>query len=248
MNYYSFHIGDYLKQTAHLTPLEDICYRRLIDMYYETEQPIPTETNRVSRRLRLDTELVNSVLQEFFFHTENGWINARCDAEIEAYRTKADTARLNGKLGGRPKKTQSVILANPAETGSKANQEPITNNQEPLTKSRAAPATRLPDDWMPSESDIEFCKTTRPDLDVYEVADSFRDYWTGVAGSKGKKINWPGTWRNWVRSPYQKPPPTKGYESEKDRSRREFAQAIFGKAQHEPANERDITGTSQRVD
>lgn len=129
MNYYSFHIGDYIKQTVHLTPMEDICYRRLLDMYYETEQPIPTETDRVSRRLRLDTELVDSVLKEFFTLTESGWKNERCEAEISSYHVKADTARSNGKLGGRPKKTQSVSDRNPAESGSKANQEPITNNQ-----------------------------------------------------------------------------------------------------------------------
>ena len=78
LNYYNFHIGDYIKQTVHLTPMEDICYRRLIDMYYETEQPIPKETESVSRRLRLETTLVNSVLREFFTDTEKGWVNARC--------------------------------------------------------------------------------------------------------------------------------------------------------------------------
>lgn len=132
MNFYQFHIGDYIKQTVHLTPMEDICYRRLIDMYYETEQPIPTETDRVSRRLRLDTELVDSVLKEFFTLTENGWENARCNKEIDVYHVKADTARSNGMLGGRPKKTQSVSDRNPTESGSKANQEPRTNNQEPV--------------------------------------------------------------------------------------------------------------------
>jgi len=134
MNFYQFHIGDYIKQTVHLTPMEDICYRRLIDMYYETEQPIPAETDRVSRRLRLDTELVDSVLKEFFTLTENGWENARCNKEIDAYHVKADTARSNGMLGGRPKKTHPVSDGNLPESGSKANQEPRTKNQEPITK------------------------------------------------------------------------------------------------------------------
>jgi uncharacterized protein YdaU (DUF1376 family) len=132
MHYYQFNIGDYLKQTAHLTPMEDICYRRLLDMYYETESRIPTETDWVSRRLRLGSDLVMSVLKEFFFLTENGWENARCEADIAAYKAKANTAKTNGKLGGRPKKTQLVILANQSETESKANQEPLTINQEPF--------------------------------------------------------------------------------------------------------------------
>lgn len=132
MNYYQFHIGDYIKQTVHLTPMEDLCYRRLIDFYYETERPIPTKTDLVSRRLRLDTELVDSVLKEFFVLTDNGWENARCNKEIDIYHNKADAARSNGKLGGRPKKTQPVPDRNPQESESKANHKPITTNHEPV--------------------------------------------------------------------------------------------------------------------
>lgn len=129
MNYYSFHIGDFVAATVHLTPLEELAYRRLLDMYYDTEQPIPLETERVSRRLRLDTETVETVLSEFFEKTDQGYRNSRCDEEIEAYQRKADQARLNGKSGGRPKKTNPVSAGNQVETGSKANQEPGTNNQ-----------------------------------------------------------------------------------------------------------------------
>lgn len=132
MNYYQFHIGDYIKQTVHLTPMEDLCYRRLIDFYYETERPIPTKTDLVSRRLRLDTELVDSVLKEFFVLTDNGWENARCNKEIDIYHNKADAARSNGKLGGRPKKTQPVPDRNPQESESKANHKPLTTNHEPV--------------------------------------------------------------------------------------------------------------------
>lgn len=48
-----------------------------------------------------------------------------------------------------------------------------------------------------------------------------------------------------VSRPQANAPP---YESEKDRSRREFAEAIFGKKNDEPANERDITSVAQRLD
>ena len=134
MNYYSFHIGDYVTATVHLDALEDLAYRRLLDMYYDTENPIPLETQRVSRRLRMDSETVDSVLKEFFTQTENGWVNSRCDADIAAYHHKADANKINGKLGGRPKKTQSVNFANPTVTQNNLNQEPRTKNQEPITK------------------------------------------------------------------------------------------------------------------
>ena len=66
MFYYQFNIGDYLKHTAHLTPLEDIAYRRLLDFYYDTEVPIPTAIPVVSRRLRIPEETIKLVLDEFF--------------------------------------------------------------------------------------------------------------------------------------------------------------------------------------
>jgi len=121
MNYYPFHPGDYLRDTAHLDPLEDLAYRRLLDLYYLSEAPIPLETQLVSRRLRLGYESVISVLNEFFVCTENGYTHKRCDAEIADYRHRQDKSRQNGKLGGRPKKTQQVILANPEETQSNPN-------------------------------------------------------------------------------------------------------------------------------
>lgn len=129
--------------TAHLEPLEDLAYRRLLDLYYSSEAAIPLETELVSRRLRLGSEVVSKVLAEFFERRETGWHQARCDAEIADYKARADRARQNGKNGGRPKthgkKPTGLFLGsdkkptgNPEETGSKANQNQNQNqNQEP---------------------------------------------------------------------------------------------------------------------
>lgn len=122
MNYYPFHQGDYLRDTVHLDPMEDIAYRRLLDIYYLNEAPIPLETQQVSRRLRLGCELVAKVLEEFFYQTPEGWRNRRCDAVIADYAARCERARNNGKAGGRPKKTKRVNSGNQAATGQKANQ------------------------------------------------------------------------------------------------------------------------------
>jgi hypothetical protein len=50
MHYYQFHIGDYRSATAHLTNEEDLAYRRLLDMYYDTEVPIPNDPKDVARK------------------------------------------------------------------------------------------------------------------------------------------------------------------------------------------------------
>jgi hypothetical protein len=59
------------------------------------------------------------------------------------YKAKAERAKENGKLGGRPKKTKEVILDNPEGTQTKANHEPITINHEPLTMNHSIPCGSL---------------------------------------------------------------------------------------------------------
>lgn len=134
-----------------------------------------------------------------------------------------------------------------AQTGI-AGDTQTTSEPSRTTINKSAPATRLPEDWMPSDDDVKFCRTTRPDLDPFAIADGFRDYWIAVPGVKGKKASWSATWRNWIRNQRQAAGSTR-YESEKDRSRREFAQAIFGKGKNEQQpNERDITSFAERLD
>ena len=137
--------------TAHLEPLEDLAYRRLLDLYYSSETPIPAETESVSRRLRLGSELVSKVLAEFFTLENGAWKHARCDAEIAEYQAKAGRARENGKAGGRPKiKEQnpagfkSVPRNNRIETGSKANQNQ-NQNQEPIVNKAKGSLDELKD-------------------------------------------------------------------------------------------------------
>lgn len=67
------------------------------------------------------------------------------------------------------------------------------------TSSSVARASRLPKDWYPSAEEATFCRTERPDLNVQQVANEFRDYWTARPGKDGTKLDWTATWRNWVR-------------------------------------------------
>ena len=135
MHYYTFNIGDYRKDTGHLNTLEHGIYRQLLDWYYLDEKPIPKETETVIRRLRLgsasDIEALNSVLADFFVLHDDGYHQSHCDDAIAKYHAKAEVNKVNGKKGGRPKKTQSVIFGNPNESEPKGNQQPITNNQQP---------------------------------------------------------------------------------------------------------------------
>lgn len=137
MIWYKFHLGDYITHTMHLSDAEDLAYRRLLDLYYMSERPIPLDTESVSRRIRLDLDITESVLNEFFEHTEEGYRNHRCDVEITKYQHQVATNTLLGKRGGRPKKTESEPNQNRTETLTEEEKEKTISSQ----------ATRFEDFW-----------------------------------------------------------------------------------------------------
>ena len=159
MHYYQFNIGDYAKHTRHLTLMEDLAYRRLMDFYYNSELPLSSDVKKLSRLVGMPDHKIEvaQVLEDFFCLTDEGYIQKRIADEIEKYAAKAAAARSNGTKGGRPpgkknevktgkvkpKITQPVNSANPAETGSKANHEPLTTNHKP---EEPKPLSDKPDD------------------------------------------------------------------------------------------------------
>jgi len=151
MHYYQFNIKDWHLHTSHLDLEEEAIYFRLINFYYDTESPIPKETQSVFRRLRLGSiEKANAILKEFFTLTKKGWVSRRCEEEIKNYQKFLEKQKLNGKKGGRPSKyngveqnpkiTSGFILDNPNETQDKPKKsltnthKPIPNTHKPIIK------------------------------------------------------------------------------------------------------------------
>jgi hypothetical protein len=69
------------------------------------------------------------------------------------------------------------------------------------SKPKLTRGSRLTQDWKPSENDTN--EAFRIGLTMEQIdheANKFRDYWIGLSGSKGVKLDWSATWRNWCRS------------------------------------------------
>lgn len=189
MHFYPFHMGDYLKSTAHLTDEEDLCYRRLMDMYYDTESPISTDIKMVARRIRRTIEVVQVVLEEFFELQEDGWHNIRCDGELSKYWAIQEGGRKGaynrwhkggdrGAIGG----------ALPTQSEANANQEPRTKNQLFMA---------------PSVSDVTAYMGDRGLVngEAAKEAQGFCDHHTarGWIMSNGKKMrDWKAACRTWL--------------------------------------------------
>lgn len=130
MNYYPFHVGDYMTHTAHLSPLEDLAYRRLLDLYYISETCLPPDAAACARKIRMRDSLaeVQQVLSEFFTETPEGWRSQRCDEEIQAMRIKQEKARASAaaSVAARAKKrTEPAKDEPPLSEGSATFEEPL---------------------------------------------------------------------------------------------------------------------------
>jgi uncharacterized protein YdaU (DUF1376 family) len=131
MHYYQFNIGDYASHTRHLTAIEDIAYRRLLDLYYLHERPLNSGSASVARQINMrefESE-VTSILAEFFTLTDDGWINVRADKEIAHYRAKIEQASRAGKASAERRLNVRSTDVQPTN-----NHKPITNNQKPINK------------------------------------------------------------------------------------------------------------------
>lgn len=135
MHFYAFNIGDYASHTRHLSLIEDLAYRRLLDLYYLHEQPLNERSTTVARLINMrDNEAeVHTILEEFFELVEGtGWINRRADDEISKYHGKLEAASRAGKASAEKR-------LNGRSTDVQPNKKQETRNikQETINKTKA---------------------------------------------------------------------------------------------------------------
>lgn len=138
-----------------------------------------------------------------FSRTRAGVIYSR---KMSRMAKKAATARNNGRMGGNPtllKERENQASDKGNDKGRVKPQKPEARDQiekeEPNGSSKKK-GSRLPKDWvLPLDWGLWALDHGLDELSVRREADKFRDYWIGVSGTKGVKLDWLATWRNWVR-------------------------------------------------
>jgi uncharacterized protein YdaU (DUF1376 family) len=145
MHYYQFHIGDYASHTRHLSLIEDIAYRRLLDFYYLHEQPIRQRDIARQIGMRDQEQDVLTVLNEFFVSTDAGFVSPRADKEIQHYHSKVEQASKAGKASAERRSNVRSTDVQPTNNHKPItiNQEPITNNHKPKRESATCVACPL---------------------------------------------------------------------------------------------------------
>jgi len=150
MHYYQLHIGDYLAASCHLSHLEDLAYRRLIELYYKNEKPLSCKCNAsavhvecIARAIRMQdcVEEVQTVLNEFFFLAEDGYHNTRCDEELSKIAT------LSNKRSEAAKKRWNAIALQMDSKCNAIGMLPKTQDPRPKTQEdKKEKSTKNPDD------------------------------------------------------------------------------------------------------
>lgn len=135
MNFYPFHIGDYISHTSHLTDEEDLAYRRMIDLYYMTEAPFPNDYAWIARRVKSNREIISELLKEFFELEDDGlWHSSRADKEIAKYQYLSESGKKGAEKrwsNREAKATNSPPISPPNATLIAT--KTITKNQDHIT-------------------------------------------------------------------------------------------------------------------
>ncbi len=201
MHYYQFNIGDYTSHTARLSLIEDLAYRRLLDLYYLNERPFNGCSSDVAREIGLveHQKEVDYVLSKFFKKVDDVWTQDRAEREITAYQNKINSASKAGKASAKARKlkaSEQRINDSSTDVQPNKNQEPRTKNQEPINK-------------VPREKAKRFCPPALDEIKGYCLERSntvdperFIDHYTsnGWQVGKNKMKDWKAAVRTWEKS------------------------------------------------
>lgn len=100
MNFFKLYIGDYQRDTAHLSLAEHGAFLLMLQHYYATEKPLPTgkALHRILRASeKADRDAIDSIAAQFWRTTDAGLVNDRADAEITKAAAQADINRAIAK-------------------------------------------------------------------------------------------------------------------------------------------------------
>lgn len=228
MNYYEHHLGDYLRDTAHLSMLEDGAYRRLLDAYYIKEAPLPAPLRDVFRLVRAqskqDREAVETVLREFFDETPEGWKHNRCEREVARFQDKQRKAKASAEARwGKPQAqsdgnatADANASADAMRTHSEGNaprarpQTPVTSHQSPDEKtSNLSVAPARPSADQPAPAPVGNPKKGPPDCPHLEVL----ALWAEVLPAMPQHLpsQWKGTRADHLRARWREVATEKGW-------------------------------------
>lgn len=158
MNFFKLYVGDYQRDTAHLSVTEHGAYLLMLQHYYATERPLPTG-KALHRMLRAqdkaEREAIDSVAEQYWEESADGLINRRADIELGKAALQAETNRRiavqreqSRKATRNASRTEHESCTN-RSTNTEPNQTPDTIHQRSNTPPLTPPGGVDDDDCPP---------------------------------------------------------------------------------------------------
>ncbi len=117
MNFYKHYIGDFQRDTGHLSLTERGAYLCLMHHYYATEKPLPNDHTalcRVAGAITKPERDAVRVAMGFFEPVESGLMHARIEAEI--HKAEQELRRIDELRSGESyRRFREVVLARDGE-------------------------------------------------------------------------------------------------------------------------------------
>lgn len=201
MNHYPHHISDFNNATRHLTRIERSIYSDMIDMYYDTEQPLTLDLPYLKRKLMAHSQdeknAVDDVLSEFFIKTESGYFNTRCNEELVRYLANKSLKAEAGKASAAKREQDKAAKLAELNKDKENNQHNSTDVEQVLnhvaTESNCIPTNENENE---NENDIRAEKhvnedvhasVSKPEKYKDEIQNVF-EHWKKVMQKRGTVI------------------------------------------------------------
>ena len=164
MHYYTHHLGDYAKDTGHLSLLEHGAYRVLLDWAYASERGLPESEEDIFRICRArstkEEEAVRRVVLEFFSAEDRK--NPRAGREIAAFRGLSEKNQKKAHLSWEKRRSASATAYAPADAAAHATADAGAdagamppNNHKPLPINHPPkPSGEEEGNWIPADAEV----------------------------------------------------------------------------------------------
>ncbi len=202
------YVGDYLADTVHLNGAESGAYLHLLMGMWRSGGALPNEPDRLARYCKLTRaqwDRVAPAIMPFFEVFGDTLTNCRLAEELQKYEVALNRRVERASLGGKAKALKFNAVNGASSTHQaehkRANQNQNYKEERKIPSVSKEKGSRLPSEWALSELDRAFGrKLGLGDEQITFEGERFADHWRGKAGAAGVKLDWPATWRNWVRN------------------------------------------------
>lgn len=208
--------SDFLNGIADMGPNEIAVYTVVIMRLYDEGGKVLDDDQKIARRCNMRRPACRKAIDQLVSdgklqRNEQYLTHKRVTKEIQkrtemSAKQSRNAQRREHEGSKRPNENndddQNWHSQKGAESKPSRDQKPETRSQrkKELPNGSSQKGTRISKDWEPPTGWVEIAiGLGLPRANAVSELDRFKDYWVGVPGQRGIKLDWEATWRNWVR-------------------------------------------------